>query len=224
MNAVMCAILSGDTAMLRLLAASRADVSRPMHGLNDLGYYDTQTPLMAATKSHQDPAVLTTLVELRADPNGRASRTQLSSLYMCRSPGHVRALLEQKAELEHSALHGAAALAGPDTLRELLKRQCDPNYILAGRQERFGPLHAVALFSLSNRHAVEAARLLLEHRADVNSRSAPSDDFLWECRKARMRVAVLGFANCNMMTRLRASMPLDFASSPGLSNPTSHTL
>ncbi|CAE7633897.1 ANKHD1 [Symbiodinium sp. CCMP2592] len=219
MNAVMCAILSGDTGMLALLAESRADMSRPMHGLNDLGFYDTQTLLMAATKSHQDPAVLTTLVELRADPNGRASRTKLSSLYMCRSPGHVRALLEQRAELEHSALHGAASLAGPDTLRELLKRQCDPNHILAGRQERFGPLHAVALFSLSNRHAVEAARLLLEHRADVNARSAPSDEFSWECRKARVRVAVLGFANCNMMTRLRASMsgisPLGYAALVG---------
>ena len=145
MNAVMCAILSGDTGMLALLAESRADMSRPMHGLNDLGYYDTQTLLMAATKSHQDPAVLTTLVELRADPNGRASRTKLSSLYMCRSPGHVRALLEQRAELEHSALHGAASLAGPDTLRELLKRQCDPNHIL-GRTT--GAIWAIACSSI----------------------------------------------------------------------------
>ncbi|CAE7888746.1 ANK2 [Symbiodinium microadriaticum] len=203
MNAVMCAILSGDTGMLTLLAESRADMNRPMYGLSDLGFYDTQTLLMAATKSRQDPAVLTRLVELRADPNGRA-RTGLSSLYMCRSPGHVRALLEQRADVAHSALNGAASFAGPDTIRELLKHRCDPSDIGTGR---YGPLHAVALFSRSNRHAVETARLLLENRANVNARSTPHGEFLWECRKARVQVAVLGFANSNMMTRLRASMP-----------------
>ncbi|CAE7279134.1 unnamed protein product, partial [Symbiodinium necroappetens] len=201
MNAVMCAILSGDTGMLTLLAESRADMNRPMYGLSDLGFYDTQTLLMAATKSRQDPAVLTRLVELRADPNGRA-RTGLSSLYMCRSPGHVRALLEQRADVAHSALNGAASFAGPDTIRELLKHRCDPSDIGTGR---YGPLHAVALFSRSNRHAVETARLLLENRANVNARSTPRGEFLWECRKARVQVAVLGFANSNMMTRLRAS-------------------
>ncbi|CAE7633916.1 unnamed protein product [Symbiodinium sp. CCMP2592] len=203
MNAVMCAILSGDTGMLTLLAESRADMNRPMHGLSDLGFYDTQTLLMAATKSRQEPAVLTKLVELRADPNGRA-RTLLSSLYMCRTPGHVRALLEQRAEVANSALNGAASFAGPDTIQELLKHRCDPSDIGTGR---YGPLHAVALFSRSNRHAVETARLLLENHADVNARSTPRGEFLWECRRARLKVAVLGFANCNMMTRLRASMP-----------------
>ena len=212
MNAVMCAILSGDTGMLTLLAESRADMNRPMYGLSDLGFYDTQTLLMAATKSRQDPAVLTRLVELRADPNGRA-RTGLSSLYMCRSPGHVRALLEQRADVAHSALNGAASFAGPDTIRELLKHRCDPSDIGTGR---YGPLHAVALFSRSNRHAVETARLLLENRANVNARSTPHGEFLWECRKARVQVAVLGFANSNMMTRLRASMPLDFGLPNGL--------
>ena len=81
MNGVMCAVLSGDVGVLRLLAQSRADMNHKMHGLSELGYYDTQTLLMAAAKSHQDPSVLIALIELRADANGRA-RTGLPALYM----------------------------------------------------------------------------------------------------------------------------------------------
>ena len=204
MNAVMCSVLSGDTGMLRLLAEKRADMNQPMHGLGDLGYYDTQTILMAAAKSHQGPAVLTTLIELRADPNASA-RTGLPALYMCRSPDHVKALLEHRAEMSHYALNGAASFAGPDTVRELLNFRCDPCHGGAGK---YGPLHAVALFSRGNPRAVETAKLLLEHRAEVNTPSSPTGEFLWKCRLARLRIATWGFAKCNMMTRLRASMTL----------------
>ena len=38
----MCAVLSGDTGMLRLLAESRADMNTRIHSLNSLGYYDTR--------------------------------------------------------------------------------------------------------------------------------------------------------------------------------------
>ena len=54
MNAVMCAVLSGDTFMLRLLVANGADMNTKLRGLSSLGYYDSQTVLMAATKSRQD--------------------------------------------------------------------------------------------------------------------------------------------------------------------------
>ncbi|CAE7562776.1 unnamed protein product [Symbiodinium pilosum] len=203
MSGVMCAIFSGDNGMLHTLAQCRADMNQPMHGLSDLGYYDTQTTLMAATKSHQDPSVLITLIELRADANGRA-RTGLPAVYMSRTPGHVKALLENRAEIMHAALNGTASFAGPETVQELLKFRCDP--ALVGGT-RYGPLHAVALFSRSNRRAVETATLLLEHHADVNVVSRPSGSYLRECWQARLKISVLGFQKCNMMTRLRASMP-----------------
>ena len=96
MNAVMCAVMSGDTKMLKLLAQCRADMNHTLQGMGDLGYYDTQTVLMAATKSQQHPSVLQTLIELEADVNARA-RTGLVALYMCRSPNHVKALSLPKA-------------------------------------------------------------------------------------------------------------------------------
>ena len=204
MNAVMCSVLSGDTGMLRLLAEKRADMNQPMHGLGDLGYYDTQTILMAATKSYQEPAVLTTLIELRADPNAR-NRTGLPALYMCRSPDHVKALLEHRAEMSHYALNGAASFAGPDTVQALLSARCQPGGMGTAV---YGPLHALAVFGRSNRHAVESAKLLLECRADVNMRCSPTGKILSDARWSRLREALVGTANCTMRTRWLASMLL----------------
>ncbi|CAE7663243.1 unnamed protein product, partial [Symbiodinium sp. KB8] len=166
MNAVMCAVMSGDTMMLKQLAQCRADVNHTLQGMGDLGYYDTQTVLMAATKSQQHPSVLQTLIELEADVNARA-RTGLVALYMCRSPEHVKVLLERRAEMPHFVLTGVASFACPETVRALLSFRCDPNQT---GDPSFGPLHAVALFSRRNRRAVATAKLLLEHRADINGR------------------------------------------------------
>ena len=204
MSGVMCAVLSGDTGMLRLLAESRADMNQTMHGLSDLGYYDTQTMLMAAIKSRQDPSMLTTLIELRADVNGR-SRTGLPALYMCRSPDHVKVLLESRAHLASYALLGAASFAGPDTVQALLSARCHPGGMGTAV---YGPLHALAVFGRSNRQAVESAKLLLECRADVNMRCSPTGKTLWDARWSRLREALVGTANCTMRTRWLASMLL----------------
>ncbi|CAE7870674.1 unnamed protein product, partial [Symbiodinium microadriaticum] len=170
MNAVMCAVMSGDTMMLKQLAQCRADVNHTLQGMGDLGYYDTQTVLMAATKSQQHPSVLQTLIELEADVNARA-RTGLVALYMCRSPEHVKVLLERRAEMPHFVLTGVASFACPETVRALLSFRCDPNQTGdPSSGPGFGPLHAVALFSRRNRRAVATAKLLLEHRADINGR------------------------------------------------------
>eukprot|EP00439_Symbiodinium_sp_Y106_P045283 s11_g5.t1 len=116
------------------------------------------------------------MIDLRADANAQA-RTGVTPLFVARSPGQT-------------------ALA-------LLESRCDPTDI---GEAKYGPLHALALYSRSNRYAVETAKLLLQYRADVNAQSAPSGRFLWECRLARAR-AMVGFPASTMMSRLRASMP-----------------
>ena len=58
MTGMMCAVLAGDLDMLKLLAEHRADPNGRASGLADLGYYDTQTLLMVAVKSHQDSCEL----------------------------------------------------------------------------------------------------------------------------------------------------------------------
>ena len=176
MTAVMCAALSGDENMLRILAKGGADVGHTLSGLSDLGYYDTQTVLMAATKSKQEPSVLATLVQLRADINATA-RTGLYALFMCRSPEHVRVLLECRAEMSDSALSGAAMFGGPDTVQLLLACRCNP---AAARES--SPLHALTMNARPNRKAVEIAEMLIASNADVNARDIIPDDMLWDCR------------------------------------------
>ena len=170
MNAVMCAVMSGDTGILQLLAQSRANMNHTLQGMGDLGYYDTQTVLMAATKSRQDPSVLAALIELRADVNARA-RTGLVALCMSRSPAHVNVLLEHRADMPHFVLTCVSSFACPDTVQALLAHRCDPNQ--TGDPSvgpGYGALHAVALFSRRNRRAVDTAKLLLAHHADINAR------------------------------------------------------
>ena len=133
------------------------------------GYYDTQTPLMAAAKSQQDASVLATLIELRAEVNAPA-RTGLVAMSFCRTPKQVKVLLEHRADMPPSSLSGIASFGGPETMKELLSCRCDINQT---EDNRYGPLHATTLFSRGNCRAVETAKFLLAQRADVNARTAP---------------------------------------------------
>ena len=194
MNGLMCAVFSGDTDMLRLLAQARADMNYRLHGLAELGYYDSQTALMAAMKSHQAPCVLEALIELRSDVN-MPDRLGLPALYMSRSAEHVKVLLDHRADTPAFVLEGPAAFASPDTVQALLAYRCDPS-----QDTRASPLHALSLLSRSNRRAVETAKLLLMSRADVNTRAArPMDNSPWQYHMARAKVAILGFSKLGML-------------------------
>ena len=54
LTGILCATLAGNLEMLRVLVQNRADPNGRCDGLVNLGYYDTQTVLMVAAKSHQD--------------------------------------------------------------------------------------------------------------------------------------------------------------------------
>ncbi|CAE7246569.1 Alpha-latrotoxin-Lt1a [Symbiodinium microadriaticum] len=215
MNAVMCATLSGDTAVLRLLAEHRASMNHSLKDMSDLGYYDTQTPLMAAAKSQQDASVLATLIQLRADVNARA-RTGLVAMSFCRTPEQVKVMVEHRADMPPSSLSGIASFGGPETMKVLLSCRCDINQT---EENRYGPLHATTLFSRGNCRAVETAKFLLAQHADVNARTVLSGSLALWCRAARAKLAVVGFENCNVLTRLGACMggisPLGYAAMVG---------
>jgi len=98
MTGMLCAVFSGDRNMLHLLVERRADANGKAFGLADLGYYDTQTLLMAAAKSCQEAKVLPTLMILRADPNLH-SRAGLTPAWLAQSPEHVHTLLEHRADI-----------------------------------------------------------------------------------------------------------------------------
>ncbi|CAE6923390.1 warA [Symbiodinium sp. CCMP2456] len=202
MNALICAVFSGDAGMVRLLAESRADTNHVLTGLTELGYYDSETALMAAMKSGQGPEVLTALIEHRADVNKKDGRG-LPPLYMSRTPEHVQVLLDNRAEMPPFVLEGPAAFGNTETVQALLAYRCNPS-----EDPRASPLHALSLLSRGNGCVLETAKLLLTNRADVNARAArPSDNTMWQYHSARAQVAVLGFTRCSMMTRLQAIAP-----------------
>eukprot|EP00434_Breviolum_minutum_P003820 symbB.v1.2.003361.t1/scaffold186.1/size279346/8 len=188
LTGILCATLAGNLEMLRVLVQNQADPNGRCDGLVNLGYYDTQTVLMVAAKSHQDPCVLSTLIELRADP-GLVSRSGITAMWLALEPGHVQALLEGKADLFAfaSPLNGIAGRASTATVRMLLESRCDASrYSLDG----FGALHAVPFFSRANRHACETTKLLISFRADVNMRAEPKGPMFWECFRARVHTAI----------------------------------
>jgi len=196
MNAMLCAMFSSDVGMLRLLAEHKADVNMCVSGLGSLGYYDSQTLLMAAAKSRQGPEVFKTLIELRADVNAR-SNNGMNCAFLARNPEQVRVLIDAKADLHShceplglTPLSGVAAMASPATMKAMLEARCDPNPEPRGIGH--GPLHGVIMVSRGNPFAKTNARLLLEHNADPNALCCPSGKFAWPSITSCIKVKVLG--------------------------------
>ena len=213
MNGVLCAVFSGDGAMIRCLATARADVNSRLHGLGPLGYFDTQTPLMAALKSQQAGDVVLALLEMRADTEIQ-SRTWIKCTYLVRSPVHVQLLLDFRADFRYggpgkiSALAGAAAWASPETVKAILDAKYDPNNTNvqdAGTCLGHTPLHNLAIHSRDNPEVIASAKLLLEYRANVNQQARPSGLAKW------------GAAGVQVLQKFVKSRRMEhFAALPGL--------
>ncbi|CAK9011108.1 unnamed protein product [Durusdinium trenchii] len=223
MNATLCAMFASDVGMLRVLAYHKADLNMRMKGLSALGYYDSQTLLMAAAKSRQGPEVLSALIELRADVNAR-SNNGMNCAFLARTPEQVQVFIEAKADLHShceplglTPLAGVAAMASPDTVRAMLDAAYDPNPQPCGVGH--GPLHGAIMVSRGNRYAAETARLLLEHKADVNSRCAPSGNFRWKSIASCTYASIMGLDSISQATKqlacLSGGTPLDFAAFVG---------
>ncbi|CAL1134479.1 unnamed protein product [Cladocopium goreaui] len=123
-DGLLCATLSGDTAMIRVLANSRADVNQRVSSLTEFGFEKDQTLLMIAAKSCQPAEVLTRLLELRCDVTLRdiEGNTAMAS---ARCPEQVQVLFDARADL-HSGrqltpLQLCAARASLTTLCKLLE-------------------------------------------------------------------------------------------------------
>eukprot|EP00913_Durusdinium_trenchii_P002295 g2119.t1 len=142
MNGVLCALFAGDAEMLRLLGQQRADMNGRLHGLETLGYFDSQTPLMAALKSQQESELL---LAARAD-------------FQHSGPGNL------------TALTGAASWASASTVQSILDAGYSPNDTNAQANKvhiiGYTPLHGLAIHSRDNPEALESARILIESRAD----------------------------------------------------------
>lgn len=196
MTPLLCAVFAEDVEMVRVLVRNRADVNARLHGLSDLGYFEGQTPLMAAAKSYQKAEMLSTLLELRAEVNAHSS-AGINVAFLARTPEQVQVLLNFRADVHlpcHNGLTpltGAASFAKPDTVKALLAARCDPN----PSSVFYTPIFSAAWFSIVNKHAAENMRLLIQHRADVNLPASPLANGQLSAilfRAARAYVEILG--------------------------------
>ena len=211
MNALMCAVFSSDSRMIRLLVSHGADVNSRAQGLAKAGYFDGQPLLVCAAKSHQPADVLAALLELRADVHARSS-TGSTVAPMVRSPEQLRLVMAHRADLHcHfdpmglTALGGACGMANADTIAALLKARCDPNPRLYGIG--CSPLQQTILFSRGNRSALQIVRLLLENRADANALGNPTGWFKLACQAALAYEAIWGKASSTFLIRCYAILP-----------------
>lgn len=209
---LLCAVLSGDTDMVELLVEAKADVDTQVYGLSKMGFYPGATPLLVAALSNQSAEMISTLISLKADVHHR-SWSGVNAAFLVQHPGQIDPLLSAQAEF-HSAklpagltpLTGVATLSTADAVAAMLRLGCNPNPDVFGLG--FGPLHGVALFCKGrSADAVERAKLLISHKADVNLQAQPSFMFSAICRSSQVAAALFGFQSCSTRTRFWASLP-----------------
>ncbi|CAK9114344.1 Serine/threonine-protein phosphatase 6 regulatory ankyrin repeat subunit B (PP6-ARS-B) (Serine/threonine-protein phosphatase 6 regulatory subunit ARS-B) (Ankyrin repeat domain-containing protein 44) [Durusdinium trenchii] len=208
MPGLLCAVLSGDVQMIRTLVESMADVNLRCYNLEKICRQPSgHTPLMIAARWKQDPAVLQTLIELRADLTA-GSRFGSQVAHWVQLPGQVQVLAAAKVDLEsmgcfrHPPLVSVACWAGPDTVAEMIAKRCEVNPTNAGVH----PLHS--LTACSKRQSVEKAQLLLEHRADVDAQvsTAGTGIFACMCHSSQMISNMSDFGSLSAATKLFGSL------------------
>ncbi|CAE7220339.1 ANKK1 [Symbiodinium sp. CCMP2592] len=212
MTGVLCAVFAGDSEVLTALVEARADVNRSIHGLSDLGYFDGMSPLTVATRSNQDPEMLSSLLMLRADVNYRVPMSGACAAHVVRSPEQFRVLKDAGVDFLSIAmpigmtpLTSAAGFASAEVVSALLGARSDPNPPLQGLG--WSPLHAVALFSRGRADAVEIVHLLVKAQGDLNAKAQMSGPLSWIARAMKAQTAFWGLSACGSKTRCLASLP-----------------
>ncbi|CAJ1399136.1 unnamed protein product [Effrenium voratum] len=203
MNGLLCATFAGNVEVIRRMVEHRADVNQNIEGLGELGYYPSQSVLMAAAKSRQPAEVLTALLELRADVNHQAGNGT-TPISLARSPQQVRVLHEAKANLNNlltdigrSPLIGCTTMAATDTVQALLEERCD-----AASCSLVIPI----IFSRGNPHVHQSLRLLLSHKADPNGELPMRGGAYFDCCLSLAKVKLLGWERSGLNTQHFASL------------------
>ncbi|CAE7612740.1 Ankyrin repeat and protein kinase domain-containing protein 1 [Symbiodinium microadriaticum] len=212
MTGVLCAVFAGDSEVLTALVGARADVNSSIRGLSDLGYFDGMSPLTVATRSNQDPEMLSTLLKLRADVNYRVPMSGACAAHVARSSEQFRVLKDAGVDFHSVAmpigmtpLTSAAGFAAAEVVSALLEARSDPNPPMQGCG--WSPLHAVALFSRGRADAVEIVHLLVKAQGDLNAKARMSGPLSWIARAMKAQTAIWGLSACGSKARCLASLP-----------------
>lgn len=208
MTGMLCAMFAGDVDMLHTLVEHAADVNARVSGLGHLGFYDSNTLLMVAAYSGQDPKMLSALMKCHADPNVACvsdTGSIVNASWCATHPGHVKVLLEQRADFETSPpLTGVAGIASVETVQAFLEARCDPSSL---GPNGFGPMYSAPFFGRGNPHACDIMQLLLSYSGDVNAQAKPHGLLYWDCLKARFAAKLWGLEGCGVYQRQMAALP-----------------
>lgn len=204
MTGLICAVLSGDCRMIRILVEAKASVEMKSEGLSKLGHVDGLTPLLIATRSKQDGEVLSALLELQADVHA-VDPKGFNAASLVQTGAQVKALLAARADfhtprgsLNVAPLSIATAFADAETVQELLKLDCEVNPKACA-----SPLHYPATWSVES--SVEKAKLLISHKANLNAKMASWGQFGCVCSCMRLSANIWGLESCSAAGKLFAS-------------------
>lgn len=212
-----CAAVAGNVAILRQLAAAKADMNQKItRNVLSAGVVAGFTPLLQATPANGRVEVIKCLVDLRADPHAKAMGNE--ALHFAATRGHLdlmRFYLDLGLDVNHSdemggsSLYGAAFTGGPEPVRLLLQRRADVNEAL--------PVGLTPLMVAVLNGSSDCVRAMVEHRADVHARSQPHGvkGHVASCMLSLVSPCLPSSGQVGAFAHLRGQTALSVASSLG---------
>ncbi|CAJ1392411.1 unnamed protein product [Effrenium voratum] len=172
-TAVHCAVLAGDTCMLKELLQAGASPAARCPGMVEVDISAGATALhLAACGGQRCEKVLEMLLKQKADPR-RPDKVGVHPLGFCLTSWAVDLLLQHRADVNGSSTPSNASplcvacyrLAPPGVIAKLLESQAD---VHGSGGLGVTPLSLMIFFSHGNPHWKETADLLMDAQADPN--------------------------------------------------------
>ena len=175
---VECAILSNDVSMIPFLAHSGFDLSRNVSAKINVEILQNGRSALdfALELCWRSPEVIVQLLRCKANVN-HTDHFGFSPLGACKTAHDVELLVKHSAHVNKTAgpLHVSPLTlccvrgAPAEVAAKLIEHQADVNPPTKGVNSPH-PLANLAVWSCSNPHCIEVAKLLLDAKCDINSR------------------------------------------------------
>eukprot|EP00435_Cladocopium_sp_Y103_P024830 s3914_g6.t1 len=186
MGPLLCAALAGDVDLVKSLleAKCQVDLTRQLEAMPEMGIVGGLTPLhVVVMHGWRCPGVLETLLQAGADANTVARGIPV--LAYCRSATDVEILVKYRADVNKATpplkVPVLALASGenskPEVIAKLLECRASPNGPRSGGIGTTHPLSLLSINATSNPYAVEAARLLVKAKSNVNQQCKASGVF-----------------------------------------------
>lgn len=173
MCALACAALSSDVSLVRQLVQMKAPLNSKLPPLVEVDVLPDWTPLhlAAAHSSKSSLETMSTLLELRSDPNA-TNRLGHPLLGICTSAAGVDLLVKHAADVNKLSPPTMASplvlaslrCASSEVFQKFIEIKADVNLVKGGLG--LSPLHSLAINASINPHTLSVAQQLLEARAD----------------------------------------------------------